>query len=55
MAEISKILVKGIEYDIEDEQARMIINSQQEIIEEIQKAMPTFLLDGTTLTIITNT
>ena len=46
MPEISKILVKGTEYDIEDEEARNDIAG-------IRETLPTFHLDGTTLTITT--
>jgi hypothetical protein len=48
MPNISKILVKGIEYDVEDETAREILDAHQVVID----SMPTFYLDGTTLTIV---
>lgn len=47
MAEISKINVQGVEYDIEDEIARKKIDA----IEQTSKNVPTFVLEGTTLII----
>ena len=38
MPNISKILVKGIEYDVEDETAREILDAHQVVID----SMPTF-------------
>ena len=54
MSEISKIFVDGVECNIEDEEARRIIEAQQIKIDELEKSLPTFVLDGTTLTITTS-
>ena len=54
MSEISKIFVEGVEYDIEDEQARLIIEAQQIKIDELEKSLPTFVLDGTTPSLYLN-
>lgn len=61
MAEISKIYVQGIEYDIEDSTSRQMLSQQKndvdqfkidlEKVEQKTDKLPTFVLDGTTLTI----
>lgn len=51
---ISTVLVEGVEYEIADETARTIIEAQQTKINELEQALPTFVLEGTTLTITTS-